>query len=404
MNTVSDENRRSEAWPLFDDEMVDAASRVLRSGRVNYWTGDEGITFEREFAEFVGVRHAIALANGTVALELALRALGIGPDDEVIVPSRTFIATASAVAAVGARPVFADIDRDSQNLTVESVAPRIGSSTRAIIAVHLAGWPCAMAEIMDLASRHGLYVIEDCAQAHGAEIDGKRVGSLGDIAAFSFCQDKIMTTGGEGGMLTTNNERLHDSAWRYKDHGKPRSIRESLRPAGSAFRWVHESLGSNYRLSEVQAAIGRVQLRRLPSWLYTRQRFADLLTEACRGSALLRTPRPASEIRHANYKFYTFLRPEHLAPGWSRGRILQELAACGVSCSVGTCSEVYREEAFPNDLRPASRLPVASELGETSLMFLVHPTLEERTVKQAADAIATVAERACKIGVIPSAA
>lgn len=379
-----------ESWPVFDDEMVDAVQRVLRSGRVNYWTGDEGVHFECEFADYIGVKHAIAVANGTVALELALRALGIGPGDEVIVPSRTFVATASSVAAVGARPVFADIDRDSQNLTVETISPQLSQHTRAIIAVHLSGWPCDMQAITNFASQHKISVVEDCAQAHGAEIDGRRVGSFGAAAAFSFCQDKILTTGGEGGMLTTNRDDLFDQAWRYKDHGKAPALRTGPRTSGGSFRWVHDTFGSNCRLSEMQSAVGRVQLRRLPEWLKARENNASRLAAACTESGLLRVPEPPPSHRHANYKFYAFVRPELLAAGWDRDRLIARITEQGVACSMGSCSEVYRETAVPDPWKPRERLPIAKELGETALILQIHPTLSHESVTHTADVIRNV--------------
>ena len=196
------------SWPCFTHDEAKAVADVLLSNRVNYWTGNEGREFEREFAEAVGCTHAVAVANGTVALELALKVLGVGNGDEVIVTPRTFMASASAIVNAGAKPVFADVDRESQNITADSIRPVLTERTRAIICVHLAGWPCDMDPIMDLAAERGLWVIEDCAQAHGARYKGRSVGSLGHVAAWSFCQDKIMTTGGEGGMLTTNDPEI----------------------------------------------------------------------------------------------------------------------------------------------------------------------------------------------------
>ena len=366
-------------WPYFANDEIEAAAAVLRSGKVNYWTGEEGRLFEREFAEYTGCQHAVAVANGTVALELALRALGIGPGDDVITPSRTFIATASSVAFAGARPVFADVDRDSQVITAATIRAALTPATRAVIAVHLAGWPCEMDEILGLAEQFKLKVIEDCAQAHGATYRGRPVGSFGDIGAFSFCHDKNMTTAGEGGMVTTNLERLWLWMWSYKDHGKgfAKACRQA-HPFG--FRWLHQSFGTNWRLSEVQSAVGRVQLRKLPGWLAIRRKHAGLLRERLSGLPGLRVPAPPGHVRHAYYKFYAFVVPEELAQGWDRDRIAQTIAAQGVPCTTGSCSEVYLEEAFSPRLRPSTRLPVARELGENSLMFLVHPTLTEADI------------------------
>lgn len=376
-------------WPVCDDEQCAAAERVLRSGKLNYWTGTEGQEFEREFADYVGSRHAIALANGTVGLELALAALDIGPGDEVIVPSRTFIATASSVVARGARPVCADVDRDSQTITAETIRPHLTARTKAIIPVHLAGWPCDMQPILNLAKRLELSVIEDCAQAHGAKYGGQYVGTLGDIGVYSFCQDKIMTTGGEGGMLVTNDEKLWKKAWSYKDHGKCYdAVHNQEHPPG--FRWLHKSFGSNWRMTEIQSAIGRVALRNLNSWVETRRNHAAILRRILSDCPVLRVPTPTARAEHSFYKFYAFLRLDKLLPGWSRDRLVAEISAQGVPCFTGSCSEIYLEEAFPEEWRPADRLPIARELGETSLMFLVHPTLTRIQVQIMADRIVHV--------------
>jgi hypothetical protein len=368
-------------WPHFEDDEIEAAARVLRSGKVNYWTGDEGRLFEREFAEFIQSRYAVAVANGTVALELALRSLGIGPGDQVVTTSRTYIATASSAVALGAQPVFADVDRNSQNLTAETIRAVLTPQTRAIIAVHLAGWPCEMDEILRVAEQFGLKVIEDCAQAHGATYRGRPVGSIGDVAAFSFCQDKNVTTAGEGGMVTTNSESLWQRMWSYKDHGKNYD-KACCQPHPPGFRWLHETFGTNWRLSEVQSAVGRVELRKLPRWVETRRKYAAYLADRLSNLRGLRVPYPSKHVGHSYYKFYAFTVPQELAEGWNRDRIAQAIVRLGVPCTTGSCSEVYLEEAFPPAWRPRRRLPVACELGSTSLMFLVHPTLTEADIQR----------------------
>lgn len=384
------------AWPHFEEDEIEAAAKVLRSGKVNYWTGEEGRLFEREFADFTHCQHAVAVANGTVALELALRALGIGPGDDVITASRTFIATASSVVAAGGRPVFADVDRNSQNLTAETIRAALTPATRAIIAVHLAGWPCEMDEILRLADQFGLKVIEDCAQAHGATYRGRPVGSFGDVAAFSFCQDKNMTTAGEGGMVTTNSERLWSLMWSYKDHGK--SYNKACNQGPSAgFRWVHDSFGTNWRLSEVQSAVGRVALRKLPRWVAIRQSNAARLRKCLCGVLGLRAPSPPEHIGHAYYRFYAFVEPRELAAGWNRDRIAQTIAGEGVPCTAGSCSEVYLEEAFPRSWRPPRQLRIARKLGESSLTFLVHPTLTEANLARICKVIEEVMLNATRI-------
>ncbi|HTF61591.1 MAG TPA: DegT/DnrJ/EryC1/StrS aminotransferase family protein [Edaphobacter sp.] len=376
-------------WPSFSDEEIDAVRQVLRSGKVNYWTGNEGRQFEAEFATLTGNKYAIALANGTVALELALYAVGIGPGDEVVVASRTFIASASCAVMRGAIPVMADVDPDSQNITADTVRVALSPRTRAIIAVHLAGWPCDMDAILALARERGLKVIEDCAQAHGAAYRGHPVGSIGDAGAFSFCQDKIMTTGGEGGLLTTNDPELWARAWAFKDHGKKYdAVYNQWHPPG--FRWLHESFGTNWRLTEMQSAIGRILLRRLPQMVERRRCLAAVLNAGFAGIPALRVPIPPEDIYHSYYKYYAFLRTEHLRDGWDRQRIIDAVNAEGIPCSMGICSEIYREKSFPEEWRPHQRFEQAKNLGETALMFLVHPTLSKKDMHDTANAVQKV--------------
>ncbi|HRN87724.1 MAG TPA: DegT/DnrJ/EryC1/StrS aminotransferase family protein [Hyphomicrobium sp.] len=377
-------------WPSFAEDEIDAVARVLRSGRVNAWTGEECRHFEREFADWAGVRHAVALANGTVALDIAFKVLGIGQGDEVVTTPRTFQASGSSIVMAGAQPVFADVDRDTQNITPATVAPHITPRTRAILCVHLAGWPCDMIGLRALADAHGLKLIEDCAQAHGASIAGQSVGAFADVSAWSFCQDKIITTGGEGGMLTTNDDSLWKAAWSYKDHGKSwEAVFERKHPPG--FRWLHESWGTNARMNEVQAAIGRIQLAKMEAWHQARHRNAQELLAAFRTCHGLRVAELPPGVEHAWYKFYAFVEPQKLKPGWTRDRIMNSVVDKGVPCYSGSCPEIYLEKSFVDSgLSPTTRLPVAKELGETGLMFLVHPTLEPGHIEQTCAAVRDV--------------
>jgi len=401
-------NTQFSPWPSFTAEEADAARAVILSNRVNYWTGQECREFEKEFAAWCGAQHAIALANGTLALDVALKALGIGPGDEVVVTPRTFIASISCVVNAGAIPVFADVEMDSGNISARTIAEVLTPRTKGVICVHLAGWPCDMDPIMALAEEHGLKVIEDCAQAHGARYKGRNVGTIGHVGAWSFCQDKIMTTGGEGGMVTTNDRALWSVMWSFKDHGKSwEAVYERQHPPG--FRWLHESFGTNWRMLEVQAAIGRIQLRRMADWTARRNANAVMLAEVCRQHSVIRVPEfrcngecvagcaAAGGCVHAQYKFYVYVRPECLAEAWSRDRIIDEINRGGVPCYQGSCSEVYREKAFDGTgWRPEGPLPVARELGETSLMFLVHPTLTADEMAKACRVVDEVLKQAAR--------
>mgnify|MGYP001765251940 CR=1 FL=1 len=383
-------NTSFSPWPSFTQEEADAVSRVLLSNRVNQWTGGEVKAFEKEFAAWCKVPHAIALANGTLALDLCWKVLGIGPGDEVVVTPRTFMASASSIVTAGATPIFADVDPDSQNITPETVARVLSPRTRAVLLVHLAGWPCDMDGFRALAKDHNLLLVEDCAQAHGAAWRGTPVGSQSDMAAWSFCQDKIMTTGGEGGMVTLSKEAWWRKGWSYKDHGKDwDAVFHRQHPPGP--RLVHDTIGTNWRMLEMQAVIGRIQLGRMPDWHAARSRNAEAIFEAASNFSAVRVPVIPRHVTHAFYRAYVFVRPESLKEGWSRDRIVDEINAKGVPVYHGSASEIYLEKAFEGtSSRPRDRLPQAKALGETSIMFLVHPTLTEAEISRTCTALQDV--------------
>ncbi|MDC1418146.1 DegT/DnrJ/EryC1/StrS aminotransferase family protein [Candidatus Thioglobus sp.] len=384
-------------WPCFSQAEVDAVSKVLLSNKVNYWTGEEGKKFETEFASWCDAKYSVALSNGTIALEIALKALDIGPGDEVIVTPRSFIASVSCVISVGARPVFADVDLNSGNINADSIKGLITQKTKAIICVHLAGFPCEMDEIMSLSIKNNIYVIEDCAQSHGAKYKGKPVGSIGHIGCWSFCQDKIMTTGGEGGMIATNNESLWRKIWSMKDHGKTiQSVYEKKHPPG--YRWLHDSFGSNFRMTEMQATIGRIQLKRIAGWTNKRSQNANTILDILKKhDSLIRIPKVKNIFEHAWYKLNVYVKVDGLAINWNRDRISEEINKMGIPCYSGSCSEIYLEKAFDDCFRPNKRLKNAKELGSTTLMFLVHPNLSKIDVKNICSSIDLVLKKATKL-------
>ena len=390
------------SWPYFEQDEIDAACAVLRSGRVNYWTGEEVRLFEKEFAEFLGVKYSIAVANGSVALELALETLDIGHGDEVIVPNRTFIASASCCVMRAAIPIFTDVDNNSQNITAESIRNVMTPKTRTIICVHLAGWACEMDEIMSLAKENKLYVIEDCAQALGGIYKGQMLGTMGHVATFSFCQDKIMTTGGEGGMLVTNDNSLYRRAWSYKDHGKDFDFYIN----GIKKESYYTSLGTNWRMTEMQASIGRVALKKVPIWIKQRQQFAATLNQGLKDVPGIRLTFPLDYINHAYYKYYVFIKPEELKEGWDRDRIMNSIAAEGIVCKSGVTSDIGNESGWrtaklvgnkiAKDLKLKEHLPVDNKLGKTALMFQVHPTLDDQAIQDTIKAVKKVMDAAAK--------
>lgn len=404
-------------WPHFAEDEIQAVAEVLRSGKVNYWTGDihtladgtkvrgETGLFEYEFARYIGTDYAVCLANGSLALELALHVLGIGNGDEVIVPNRTFIASASACAMRGAVPVFADIEPESQNITLDTVKAVFSPKTKAVICVHLAGRACEMDEIMDFAAEKGIKVIEDCAQCVGGRYKNKMLGSIGHAAAFSFCQDKIITTGGEGGMFTCNDPELYKKAWTYKDHGKDfdkynKSLQHPLVNENNSDKSYYTSIGTNWRMTEMQAAIGRIQLRKLPGWINLRRKYADMLNAGLKNVYGLRTVVPPPHIFHVYYKYYVFVETGKLRPGWNRDRIIEAVNAEGVVCQFGSTWGIGLESGWKNlqcpltgkqyDLQLKQHLPGDYKTGSEVLMFQVHPTLDSKAVNDVLTAVKKV--------------
>ena len=391
MDPPSEAGAAAGGWPVYAPDEIAAVCDVLASGRVNQWTGEHVTRFQTAFADYCGVPHAIAVANGSLALELALRAYGIGPGDEVIVSPRSFVASASCASVVGAVPVFADVHPVSQNISADTIAQKITAKTRAVIPVHLAGWPCDMPAIMALAKKHNLIVIEDAAQAVGASIDEQMAGSFGHAAAFSFCQDKIITTGGEGGMLLLHDSEAWERAWSYKDHGKSFAKAHEESP-GPFFRYVHDTIGTNFRMTEMQAAIGLVQLGKVENWLKLRAENAEIWRTALSRVDGITVPAPADGIRHAYYKVYALLDDNLIEPGQDNITVVEALQNAGIRAFIGSCPEVYLEDSFAH--LKVDRLPVAHLLGSAAIMFEVHPTLDQdalgRTAELAANIVAGI--------------
>ena len=395
----------SALWPFFSDDEIQAVVNVLKSGKINQWTGDEVLAFEKEFAAYVGISHAVALANGSLALDMALAALDVGKDDEVIVTPRSFVASAACVGLRGAVPVFVDVDPISQNMTVDSISQAVTSKTKAVIAVNLAGWPCDLVSIKSFCEQKNLFLIEDCAQAHGAAFESQKAGSFGDCAVFSFCQDKIMTTGGEGGMLVTDNADIWKKVWSMKDHGKD-YFKTFCQNHDPGFRWLVDSFGTNGRMTEMQAAMGRVMLNKLDSWVEKRRAHAEMLTRGFENTMGLRVTVPPPKVYHSYYKYYVFVNQDQLQAPWNRDRIIHHLNMAGVPCQTGSCSEIYRERAFENrpcrlvgamtDHTGKAFLPVARQLGETSIMFMVHPTLSRAAIQYVVDQVNQIMKQAVR--------
>ena len=383
-------------WPYYDDDDIKLVTDILKSGKVNYWTGEHCKKFEKEFSSKFECRYSVALANGSLALNAAYKALNLKEGDEIITTPRTFLATASIAVLQGLKPIFADVDKNTGCITTEYIEPLITKKTKAISIVHIGGWPAEMKMIRNLADTYNLKIIEDCSQAHGAKINNENVGNFGDVATWSFCQDKIISTGGEGGMLTTNNKEIYKYVLSYKDHGTNFDLLNQVRNE-IGFKWIHEHVGTNLRLTEMQSAIGRNQLKKIHYWNMLRNRNSEILFKILKNLPLLRIPMPEKNITHAWYRFYCYLNSRYLSSNWNRDRIIEEIKELGVDVFSGSCSEIYLEKCFKDlDYYPKKRLPNAKELGETSLAFLVHPTISEEEQLKKAYIVKSVLEKAIK--------
>ena len=385
-------------WPQIADDDKAAVADVLSSNRLNYWTGTRCREFEEEWSALHDGRKALCLANGSLTLDAALRALGIGPGDEVIVSPRSYVASAMCVVMAGAIPVFADVDPTSGCLTPQTAEAVRSDKTRAIIPVHIGGWPCDMDQMMSWARKLGIRVIEDCAQAHGGHWNGRPLGTFGDIGSWSFCQDKIMTTGGEGGMVCIRDKALWKKVWSIINHGK--DYDKSTSPRGNdepkGFRWTIKNYGTNMRMTEMQAAIGLCQLQKLKEWVNIRQRNSQILNRVL--SEITELSIPEIPLGHACYRFVAYTTGANAEQ--LRNKLLDILQEQGLPAMQGACPEIYQEEVFGlSHLNPISinrgqldqdgRLPVARRLGETSLTFFCHHTIDEVTMNNYATSIAS---------------
>jgi len=333
-------------WPQFDEKAIQAVETVLRSGKVNYWTGPHGMEFERKFAEWQGSHYAISASNGTAALHIALSALGIGPGDEVIVPSYTFIASSFSIVQAGAIPRFADVNIDDHCISIESAEKLVNKRTKAIMPVHLYGNVCDMDPILDFAKEHNLFVIEDNAEAFGGMYKGKKTGTLGHMAACSFCQNKTFTTGGEGGMVTTDDEELAWLARSFRDHGYDVKQRLSLLELEQKLPYIHNTVGWNYRMTEMQSAIGLAELERMDTWnMPRRRRNAQIIIDSIKDlPAVLHTPIDTEQRRNGWYVMAFSLDIENMSCD-----IAKFVAACGAEgapCWKVFWPQCHTEKAF----------------------------------------------------------
>ncbi len=332
-------------WPQFASETFEELSIPLKEGKVNYWTGTRGMQFEEMFAKWLGAKMAISCTNGTAALHIALSALNIGPGDEVIVPSYSFIASSFSVVQAGAIPVFADVT-DDHTISPYCIEDLITPRTRAIIVVHLYGVVADMGPILEIAKKYNLKVIEDCAQCIGGEYKGIKAGTVGDVGCFSFCQSKHFTTGGEGGMVVTNDEETGWECRSFRDHGYDVKLRMNMLALEEKLPYIHRRVGFNYRMTEIQSLIGINELKRFDSWnLARRFKYAKMYDEAFKGLNGIKAIPVNTDERKNSYWWYPILIDCNVLD-CDAPTIVKELMAASIPCYGIQWPEAYEEKAY----------------------------------------------------------
>jgi len=403
-------------WPQFAPETLSDALEPIKTGLVNYWTGKKGMEFEEAFAKWQGAKMAVSCTNGTAALHIALAGLNIGPGDEVIVPSYSFIASSFSVVQAGAVPVFADVTED-HTIDPACVEKLITKRTKAVIVVHLYGVVCDMARILDIAKKNNLKVIEDCAQCFGGEANGVKTGIAGDAGCYSFCQSKHFTTGGEGGMVVTNDEDLGWEFRSFRDHGYDVRTRMNLLALEEKLPYIHNRVGFNYRMTEIQSVIGLNELKRFDSWnLPRRLKYAGMYDAAFKGVKGIKKLPHNSEARKNSYWWYPLLIDLN-ALDCDASVILKELAADKIPSYGIQWPEAYEERAYKElngfgaakfpfksseytDPKAADYsnvlCPTAKKLRFETVCLFLHPTWEEIHINKCIEGLKNVLGRHVK--------
>tara|TARA_B100000767_G_C19747383_1_gene529176 strand:- start:627 stop:1799 length:1173 start_codon:yes stop_codon:yes gene_type:complete len=360
-------------WPNFSKNLISKVGRILSSGKINYIDGPYGKKFEKEFSKFVGNRYSIAICNGTAALEVAIKSLKLAKNSEIIVPSRSFFASAACIVNTGHIPIFADVDLLTQNISLDDIKKKISKRTKAIICVHLAGLPCNMHDIKKLANKNKIKIIEDCSQAHGASIDNMQVGSFGDVSTWSFCNDKIISTLGEGGMISTNKKIIYDFCKTYINHG---SVLQNNKNS-EKFIYNKDYFGTNLRITEIQSIAGLEQLKDLRKVQIKRERMSkDYFHVTSKYQNYIYSYFPLKNIKCAWYRFYFFLKTDMKEYQKIRFKIIKNLKKNDLKCFTGSCPEIYLEKSFKKLKNFKVRRLINSKiLGETSIALDINHTL-----------------------------
>ena len=363
-------------WPKYDEKILKGINKIILSGKVNYLSGEWGQKFESAFSKYHNLKYSIAVSNGTIGLEIALSSLCLSEGDEVIVTPRSYYTSASCIIRNKLKPVFVDVDLNSQNICKKDLLTKISKNTKCIICVHLAGYPCDMKEIIKISKKNKIKIIEDCSQAHGAKIDSNKVGSFGDVSVWSFCNDKIMSTLGEGGMISTNNKKIYEIAWSLKDTGKNfKKFYKKNKNIG--FQWLHDSIGTNARLTEIQSFSGLFQLKYLDTMLQQRKQNANYIINRLKKFTFLKFPILPKNYHHSYYRLNFLINNNSNIKKISRNIVLKDLKD-KIFIREGSCPEIYNEKYFKN--KYDFFCPNAHYIGKNSLSLQVDNSIKKENL------------------------
>ncbi len=364
---------KKKEWPNFNNNLISKVVNVIKSGEINYTFGNQGKEFEKKFSKFIGNKYSIAVCNGTAALEVAIKSLDFPKNSKIMVPARSFFSSASCIVNTGHIPVFVDIDPFTQNISIKDLKKKINDNIKAIICVHLGGLPCDMKNIKNLAKKKNIKIIEDCSQAHGASINNKQVGSFGEVATWSFCTDKIISTLGEGGMISTNKKKIYEYCKRYINHGTALSKRNT----SEKFIYNKDIFGTNLRITEIQSVAGIEQLKDIKKIQKKREKIAkDYFKIFLMYENYLKCYMPNKNVKSAWYRFYFFVNPKVKYNQKIRFKIIKFFKENDIKCFTGACPEIYLEKSFKNlENIKFKRLENCKLLGSTSLALDINHTL-----------------------------
>lgn len=376
---VKYKKKNYEKWPSYSLKEANDVKQAIIKSNLNYWTGKETLKFEKKFSNFFGLKYALAISNASTGLDIAIKALNIQKNDEVIVSPKSYYSSVSCIIKNKAKPIFIDVNLNSHCFDENKIEEKITNKTKLILCVHLGGFPCNMKKIKKIAKKYNLFILEDCSQAHGAMIGNKFVGTFGDISVWSFCNDKIISTG-EGGVISSNKKKLFKKIWSLKENGRDYDAVYSKKHK-FGYKWIHNHLGYNYRMTEMQAILGLNQLNKLNKNISIRNYFYQQIIKNYENFEAVKFQKIPKSYTNSFYRLYAIVNLNFIKSEWDRDRLIKYLNKIGIDCNVGSCSELYKEKGIKKYFKNNHILPNAEILSKNSIAFNIHHKCSEKYIE-----------------------